>query len=87
MPLDIDSIMREGGTADPNTSDSHVYTSLHTVNQYDFMDNAHDGTGGFRDGRYLVPHSRETFYTKRRELSFYKNFVRDVVIKPEEYAI
>lgn len=52
---------------------------LRTVNVYAFMDDAHDGTGGFRNGTYLIPHAREMFYEERKQLAYYKNFVRPIV--------
>lgn len=37
-------------------------------------------TGGFNDGSYLVPHSREHFYESRKELGFLRNFYKHGVV-------
>ena len=43
------------------------------VNRYEFIGHALHGTGGFRDGRYLVRYPRESEekYTRRRETAWY----------------
>lgn len=48
---------------------------------YDLLDNAYKGSGGFVDGSYLVPHVRETpdKYSRRQALSYYANYVAPVV--------
>jgi len=50
-------------------------------NKYRFLRDAYSGEGGFADGRYLVPHPRETDdkYNRRKTLSCYPNYVRKVV--------
>lgn len=50
-------------------------------NDYKFMEDAYHGEGGFKDGSYLVMHPRETTdkFTKRKELSYYLNYVAPVV--------
>lgn len=81
MP-DIDTIMRGdegGGTNDASTEQTWNYRSVVTENQYAFVTASHDGTGGYRDGTYLIPHEREMFYNKRRETSFYKNWLRPII--------
>lgn len=75
---DIDQIMKEG-SVDPSPDHNYKYQSIHSENIYKFMNNAYFGTGGFRYGTYLVPHKREVFYPQRRELSFYKNFVKPII--------
>jgi hypothetical protein len=49
------------------------------LNIYDFMMDTHDGTNGYRDGTYLIPHPKEAFYDTRRQSSFYKNYFRAIV--------
>lgn len=78
MAADIDALMRGEGS-DPSTSHVSEYKNISNENIYAFMDNAHDGTGGFRDGSYLVPHSREMFYQGRRALAFYRNYLKPIV--------
>ena len=76
MPYDIDQLVSNAVGADANVSDTSEYKSTLNLNIYEYMEEAHDGTGGFRNGRYLIPHSREMNYTSRRDFSFYKNFFR-----------
>ena len=64
---------------DPSVNDTYNAKDIHDENIYRFMDNSHDGTGGFRNGSYLIPHEREMFYDSRRQLAFYKNFVKPIV--------
>lgn len=66
------------GTASPTVMNTSNYVSIHTVGVYAFMDHAYEGTHGFRDGSYLVPHPREMFYDRRRDFCFYTNFVRPI---------
>lgn len=46
-----------------------------------FLNDAYHGEGGFKDGKYLVQHPRETSdkYNKRKELAYYLNYVGPVV--------
>lgn len=74
---DIEKLMNASGN--PTIQDTKSYQSVLAQNIYDFMDNAYEGTGGFRDGTYLVPHTRELFYERRKDLAFYKNFVKPIV--------
>lgn len=48
---------------------------------YDFLEDAYSGGGGFKDGRYLIPHPREDYekLLNRKELAYYSNFVKPVV--------
>ncbi len=48
---------------------------------YELLENAYKGSGGFIDGSYLVPHVRETAdkYSRRQALSYYANYVAPVV--------
>ena len=76
----IEQLMSErGASADPTADSTRDAVDINTVNVYEFMTHAEAGTGGFRTGTYLVPHDREMFYRKRRQLAFYKNFTRPVL--------
>ena len=44
-----------------------------------FMADAYSGQGGFLNGKYLVPHVRESDYNRRRQLGYYRNFLRPIV--------
>jgi hypothetical protein len=44
-----------------------------------FLDDAYSGQGGFLNGKYLVPHVRESDYNRRRQLAYYRNFLRPIV--------
>ncbi len=48
---------------------------------HDFLDAAYVGSGGFRDGSYLVPHPREApeKFNRRKALAYYANYVAAVV--------
>lgn len=51
------------------------------LEDYQFLADAYYGSGGFKDGNYLVKHPRETpeKYQKRKELAYYLNYVAPVV--------
>jgi len=63
----------------PTTRDNVNYTPILQKNIYEFMDDAYYGEGGFFDGRYLVPHTREIFYEDRRQNVFYKNYLFSII--------
>lgn len=54
---------------------------LMDINDYKFLLDAYNGSGGFKDGSYLVSHPRETSekYNKRKELAYYLNYVAAVI--------
>lgn len=64
---------------EPDVGSRWNYRNINNVNVYDFMDDAFTGGGGFRNGRYLVPHHRESMYDMRRQLSYYKNYLKPIV--------
>jgi hypothetical protein len=68
-----------GSQVDRNIAQVVYHTPVNSVNPYVFMDHAYFGSGGFRDGSYLIPFSRECAYKQRKELSHYKNYVRPIV--------
>ena len=66
-------------TSTPSLQDTSNYKPILNENIYEFMTNAYHGTDGFRDGSYLIPHSREIFYDRRRDLAFYKNYFAPII--------
>lgn len=74
----VDVNKLEGG-GDPNIYNTGKAIDINSVNVYTFMDHAFTGTGGFRNGKYLIPHSREMFFASRMQLAFYKNFVKPII--------
>lgn len=66
-------------TVEPSVADANSYANIAAVNKYLFMDHAYFGTGGFRDGTYLIPHTRELFYNTRKQISSYKNYVKPIL--------
>jgi hypothetical protein len=63
----------------PDVDDTRNYRPLFNVNIYEFMRHAYYGTGGIRDGSFLIPFQREIFYDRRRQGCWYSNFVRDII--------
>jgi hypothetical protein len=55
------------------------YDSLNS--KYRLLEDAYYGKGGFANGDYLIPHPRENFdkYNRRKQLSYYTNYVKPVV--------
>ena len=51
------------------------------IDDYKFLNDAYHGEGGFKKGDYLVKHPREPAdkFMKRKELSYYLNYVAPVV--------
>lgn len=49
--------------------------------EYEFLKNAYSGTGGFKDGAYIVPHPREPLekYLRRCFMSYYCNYMKPCV--------
>lgn len=78
MGQDVDTLMKIAAS-DNSHDDVSVYVEPLNLNPYDFMDHAYYGICGFRDGTYLTPHTREMFYTARRQTSVYKNYVRPIL--------
>lgn len=64
--------------SEPNVNDTEAYVPILSVNKYKFMDDAFYGGGGFKDGSYLIPHTREMFYKARKELTGYRNFIKPI---------
>lgn len=62
-------------TLDSNSKD-HKYKKRSDTSAAAFSEDMFTGTGGFDDGSYLIPHSREHFYKSRQELSYLRNFYK-----------
>jgi len=65
-------------------SEKEAVTSLESflyTDDFTFLEDAYYGQGGFKDGKYLVPHIRETVdkYIRRQKLAYYLNYVAPVV--------
>ena len=50
------------------------------INKYQFLKDSRFGSGGYRNGKYLIPHKRESVndYDLRRSKSFYANQYRPI---------
>ena len=66
-------------SADRNIAQANSMVNMAAINVYQLMDEAYHGTGGFRDGRYLIPFARESNYNARRQLAHYKNYTKPIV--------
>jgi len=51
---------------------------IRNINKYKFVTEAFEGSGGFCDGSYLLPHAREAWYEERQAMSFYRNYIKPV---------
>lgn len=69
----------QNGPTEPDRTDNKNSKNIILENKYEFVRNAYRGTGGFRDGYYLVVFPGETMYPERRQLAAYKNYVRPIV--------
>lgn len=76
MAADTVDLGKDTGTGLAGQS---TYKKISSLNVYDFMDMTREGSGIYRDGTGLVPHTREMDYPKRKEIAFYKNFVKPIV--------
>lgn len=64
---------------DPSLASTNTAIKINSLNIYSFMEHSYDGSHGYRDGTYLIPHPREVFFESRKELCFYRNFIRPIV--------
>jgi len=64
---------------DPSLASTNTAVKVNSLNIYKFMEHSYDGSDGYRDGTYLIPHPREVFFESRKELCFYRNFLRPIV--------
>jgi hypothetical protein len=60
-------------------SDNRAYKKVSDLSVYDFMTQTYRGSGIYRDGTGLIPHSREMDYKSRRENAFFKNYLRPIL--------
>lgn len=51
------------------------------IGKYALLDDAYRASGGFEDGRYIIPHPRENGdkYRRRQQLAYFTNYVKPVV--------
>ena len=75
---EIDDLMNRTVDFDASVDDVSAFRDPITQNAYVLMDDAYKGTGGFRDGSYLIPYGREMFYNMRRQFSTYKNYIKPI---------
>ena len=59
--------------------DTSGYVDVHGVNIYEFMADTYCGARGYRDGSYLIPFMRESFYEDRRRGAVYTNLFRPII--------
>ena len=52
---------------------------IFAIPDYQFLDDTYTGQGGYKSGKYLVPHPRETAYNRRRQLSVYRNYFKKII--------
>lgn len=78
MAVDTNTLESDGASGTGIQAQS-AYQPVSGLNIYEFMEMTHDGSGIYRDGTGLIPHSREMDYSRRREIAFYKNFLRPIV--------
>jgi hypothetical protein len=71
--------INDGSQQDRNLSQSNTAINVAGVNVYQFLDEAYNGSGGFRDGNYLIPYPREMSYQNRKKLAYYKNYVKPIL--------
>lgn len=58
-----------------------AYTNVALLSQYEFLHDAYYGTGGFKDGRFLVPHIRTNpeQFKEMKAQCFYSNYLKPVL--------
>lgn len=68
-------------TIDPRyrVQDTTSYVDVRSLNVYDFMSHTYYGSDGYRNGKYLIPFARESFYEDRRRTAAYKNLLKPIV--------
>jgi hypothetical protein len=59
--------------------DTGSYRNVRSLNPFDFLEHTYEGSNGYRDCSYLIPHPREVFYETRRDSSYYTNVFGHVV--------
>lgn len=73
-----DLTVRQGA---PQGVGGNDYRNPLTEDMYLYMEEAYLGSGGFKDGKYLVPNPVETKndYIERKNTAYYRNFVKKVL--------
>jgi len=58
-----------------------TYVSTNNITDYDFLDQAYNGTGGFKKGEYITPHWREKDfrYERRQKDAYYPNILKPII--------
>lgn len=90
MAIEGKEIVTVGNTSEPSNSlamtSNTSYQSVRNLalidnGTYEFMENSYFGTGGYRSGRYLVPHTAESemSFERRQDLAYYKNYVQPII--------
>jgi hypothetical protein len=64
---------------DPATAATSSGRGVNGVDVYQLVKDAYKGTGGFRDGSYLIEHTRERDFTERRGYSYYLNYFKPIL--------
>lgn len=67
------------GSKQPNTDSGNAAIDIGMIDQFVLLEQAFNGTDGFKNGRYLIPHHRELFYDRRRQYSPYVNYFKTIV--------
>lgn len=70
-------------TKNPDYSSQGI--DVRRVNKYQFIWEAYQGSNGFCDGSYLMPHARESWFKERQAMAYYRNYTRpiaDAIIDP-----
>ena len=77
--MTVDTTTLKSNNSGTGIQAQSAYRPVSGLNIYEFMEMTHDGSGIYRDGTGLIPHSREMDYSRRREIGFYKNYLRPIV--------
>lgn len=77
--MEIDKIMQQSVSADPQSTDISMYVDPTQVSPYKLVDDAYYGEGGFRNGTYITPNIREQFYKSRISISTFKNYTKPIL--------
>ena len=74
----LDSLLPATGQ-DRNILQMQYSININSVNPYCFMDDTFHGSGGYRDGSYLIPFSRESSFLQRKQLAHFKNYLKPIL--------
>lgn len=69
------------GTAIAGAAQQVVYhgPDIISINPYKFVREADNGSGGFANNEYLIPHTRERMLAERKQYSYYPNFFKRII--------